>query len=60
MSNFQATDHTLWPELEETRESKEVFALHGRGMVSALHDHYSAIMERHEVSKEDVLNEYRL
>ena len=60
VSNFQALDYTLWPELEETRESKEVFALHGRGMVSALHDHYSAIMERHEVSKEDVLNEYCL
>ena len=60
MSNLQALDHTLWPALGETRESKEVFALRVRGMVSALHEHYSAIMERRGASKEDVLQEYRL
>ena len=60
IARFRALDHNLWREIGETRESKEVFVLHGRDDVTFLHTHYATLMDRHLATKADTLHEYRL
>ena len=60
MANFQALDHTLWPKLGDTRDSKEAFVLHGRDMMAALCEHYAGTLEGAGRTKEAALQEYRL
>ena len=40
IARFQALDHTLWPPIGESRESKTAFIVHGNADVTALWTHY--------------------
>ena len=60
ISRFQALDHTLWPPIGESRDSKTAFIVHGKADVTALWTHYETVMERQNASKDDTLHEYRL
>ena len=60
VANFQALDHTLWPKLGDTRDSKEAFVLHGRDMMAALCEHYAGVLEGAGRTKEAAVQEYRL
>ena len=60
ISQFQALDHTLWPPVGDSRATKEAFVIHGKAEVTALCDHYAALLERQGATKEDTLHEYRL
>ncbi len=59
-SHNMSLDHTLWPPIGESRESKTAFIVHGKADVTALWTHYETVMERQNASKEDTLHEYRL
>ena len=60
VANFQTFDHTLFPALGDSRESKEVFILHGKKQVTALCTHYVKVLEDNGADKEATLQEFRL
>ena len=60
VANFQALDHTLFPALGDSRESKEEFILHGKKEVTALCSHYTKVLQDNGADKEATLQELRL
>ena len=49
ISQFQALDRTLWPPVGDSRAE-----------VTALYEHYAALLERQGATKEETFHEYRL
>ncbi|XP_078810615.1 zinc finger protein 862-like [Oryzias latipes] len=60
ISKFRALDHTLWPELDNDKHSKEAFVLHGRDQIGGLVEHYEEVFKRHGVDPGSVLHQFRL
>ena len=60
VAKFKALDHTLWPAISDSQQSKEAFVLHGRDDIIALWDHYSPVLEQHQATREALLHEFRL
>ncbi len=57
---FRALDFTLWPKMDDSRESKEAFIMHGKDEIETLCVHYEKLLAEHNTTCEEVLAEYRL